>query len=229
MATDVYVMKGEGCEIYEPHFTFHGFQYVEVTGFPGELTTTNLVGCVVHNACDQSGSFVCGNELLNRIHRATLWAQRSNLMGYPMDCPQRDERLGWFGDAMVSMEEAMFNFDMPVFYREWLDGVRRNQNPTNGDISIISPRPYVPDEPDPTWSSAYPVMTWQYYLHYGDREFLAKQFDGMKRYVDFLGTQATNHILPKYWIGDWGTIVKDWKERPSTITMRRSWRRRRVS
>ena len=113
---------------------------------------------------------------------------------------------------MVSMEEAMFNFDMPVFYAEWLNGVRRNQNPTNGDISIISPRPYVPDEPDPTWSSAYPVMTWSYYLHYGDRDFLAAQFDAMKRYVDFLGTQATSHILPKYWIGDWGTILKDWKE-----------------
>jgi alpha-L-rhamnosidase len=212
VATDLYVMKGGEREVYEPRFTFHGFQYVEVTGFPGVAAMTNLVGCVVHTACNQSGSFVCGNELLNRIHRATLWSQRSNLMGYPMDCPQRDERLGWFGDAMVSMEEALFNFDMPVFYREWLDGVRRNQNPTNGDISIISPRPYIPDEPDPAWSSAYPVMTWQYYLHYGDHDFLARQFEAMKRYVDYLGTQATNHILPKYWIGDWGTIVTDWKE-----------------
>lgn len=212
LATDVYVMKGEGREVYEPRFTFHGFEYVEVTGFPGEPAITDLTGCVVHSACRQSGSFACGNELLNRIHRATVWSQRSNLMGYPMDCPQRDERLGWFGDAMVSMEEAMFNFDMPAFYRQWLDGVRRNQNPANGDISIISPRPYVSDEPDPAWSSAYPVMTWQYYLHYGDRDFLGAQFEAMKRYVDFLGTQATNHILPKYWIGDWGTIVKDWKE-----------------
>ena len=218
LATDVYVMKGEGREIYEPRFTFHGFQYVEVTGFPGEPAITDLTGCVVHSACRQSGSFACGNELLNRIHRATVWSQRSNLMGYPMDCPQRDERLGWFGDAMVSMEESMFNFDMPVFYRQWLDGVRRNQNRANGDISIISPRPYVPDEPDPAWSSAYPVMTWQYYLHYGDRDFLGAQFEAMKRYVDFLGTQATNHILPKYWIGDWGTIVKDWKEGEPVLT-----------
>jgi len=211
-AADTYVMKGEGVEVCEPKFTFHGFRYVELTGFPGEPDLTNLLGCVVHTDCANTGSFVCGNELLNRIHRATVWSQRSNLMGYPMDCPQRDERLGWFGDAMVSMEEALFNFDMPVFYAHWLNGVRLNQNATNGDISIVSPRPYMPDEPDPTWSSAYLVMAWQYYVHYGDREFLSQQFDAMKRYVDYLGTQATNHILPKYWIGDWGTIVEGWKE-----------------
>lgn len=212
LATDVYVMKGNGREIYEPRFTFHGFRYVEVTGFPGTPKIDNVLGCVVHTACESAGEFTCDNELINRIHRATRWAQRSNLMGYPMDCPQRDERLGWFGDAMVSMEEAMFNFDMPLFYRQWLDGVRFNQNEANGDISIVSPRPYIPDEPDPTWSSAYVVMTWQYYLHYGDRRFLDEHFDSMKRYVDFLGTQATYHILPKYWIGDWGTIVEGWKE-----------------
>jgi alpha-L-rhamnosidase len=211
-ATDTYVLKGDGVEVYEPRFTFHGFRYVELTGFPGEPGLTNLLGCVVHTACANTGSFACGNELLNRIHRATLWSQRSNLMGYPMDCPQRDERLGWFGDAMVSMEEAQFNFDMPAFYHHWLNGVRLNQNEANGDISIISPRPYMPLEPDPTWSSAYLVMTWQYYLHYGDHEFLAQQFDAMRRYVDYLGTQATNHILPKYWIGDWGTVVEGWKE-----------------
>ena len=198
--------------MYEPRFTFHGFRYVEVTGFPGVPKLDDVLGCVVHTACESTGEFTCDNELINRIHRATRWSQRSNLMGYPMDCPQRDERLGWFGDAMVSMEEAMFNFDMPLFYRQWLDGVRFNQNAANGDISIVSPRPYIADEPDPTWSSAYVVMTWQYYLHYGDRQFLAGHFDSMKRYVDYLGTQATNHILPKYWIGDWGTIVEGWKE-----------------
>ncbi len=212
LATDVYVMKGQGHEVYEPRFTFHGFRYVEVTGFPGSPELENLLGCVVHTACESTGEFTCDNELINRIHRATRWSQRSNLMGYPMDCPQRDERLGWFGDAMVSMEEAMFNFDLPLFYRQWLDGVRFNQNEANGDISIVSPRPYITDEPDPTWSSAYVVMAWQYYAHYGDRRFLEVHFDSMRRYVDYLGTQATNHILPKYWIGDWGTIVEGWKE-----------------
>ncbi len=211
-ATDVYVMKGEGREVYEPRFTFHGFRHVQVTGLPAPAQRGDLVGCVVHTACAATGEFACDQELINRIHRATCWAQRSNLMGYPMDCPQRDERLGWFGDALVSMEEALFNFDTPSFYRAWLEGVRFNQNPTNGDISIVSPRPYLVDEPDPTWSSAYLVMVWQYYVHTGDRRFLAEHFESMKRYVDYLGTQATNHILPKYWIGDWGTIVEGWQE-----------------
>jgi alpha-L-rhamnosidase len=205
-------MKGQGRETWEPRFTLHGFRFVEVSGFPGIPARENLLGCVVHTACASAGTFECDNELINRIHRATRWSQRSNLMGYPMDCPQRDERLGWFGDAMVTAEEAMFNFDLPVFYRQWLDGIRLNQNQTNGDISIISPRPYMTDEPDPTWSSAYPVTVWQYYRHYGDRRFLERQFDAMARYVDFLGTQATKHILPKYWIGDWGTITEGWKE-----------------
>ncbi len=160
-------MKGDGLEVFEPRFTFHGFRYVEVTGYPGAPKLENLLGCVVHTACESTGSFVCDNDLINRIHRATRWSQRSNLMGYPMDCPQRDERLGWFGDAMVSMEEAMFNFEMQPFYRHWLEGVRFNQNQSNGDISIISPRPYLTDEPDPTWSSAYIVMVWQYYLIMG--------------------------------------------------------------
>src|SRR4030095_4357774 len=189
-----------------------GSVYVEITVFAGVPQLENLLGCVVHTDCEETGFFECSNDLLNRVHRATRWSQRSNMLGYPMDCPQRDERLGWFGDAMVSMEEAMFNFSMPSFYRQWLDGVRRNQSEATGDISIISPRPYMVEEPDPTWSSAYIVMVWQYYLHYGDRQFLAAQFDAMKRYVDYLGTQAINHILPKYWISDWVTIVKGWKE-----------------
>lgn len=212
LATDVYVMSGRGREGYEPRFTFHGFRYVEVTGFPGVPTLDNVQGCVVQSACASIGEFTCDHELINRLHRATRWSQRGNLMGYPLDCPQRDERLGWFGDAMVAMEQAMFNFDLPQFYQQWLDGVRRNQNEATGDISIVSPRPYLPDDPDPIWSSAYVIMNWQLYLHYGDRRFLEEQYPAMKRYVDYLGTQATNHILPKYWIGDWGTTVAGWQE-----------------
>ena len=211
-ATDTYIMKGEGTETYEPRFTFHGFRYLEVTGYPGEPKPEYFLGCVVHSDCQPIGEFECDNELINRIHRATRWSQRGNMLGYPMDCPQRDERLGWFGDAMVTMEEAMFNFDMADFYRHWLSGIQLNQSETTGDISILSPRPYVPDESDPTWSSAYLVMVWQFYVHYGDRQILAQHYDSMRRYVEFLGTQATNHILPKYWIGDWGTTVKGWKE-----------------
>jgi alpha-L-rhamnosidase len=211
-ATDVYILNGRGREDYEPHFTYHGFQFVEVTGLTRPPRLDDVRGCVVQSDCAQTGSWACDQDLLNRIHRATVWSQRGALMGYPLDCPQRDERLGWLGDAMVTMEEALFNFDATTFYRHWLDGIRRNQNPANGDISIVSPRPYVPDEPDPTWSSAYPFLCWEFYRHHGDRHFLAEQFDAICRYVDYLGTQASNHVLPRYWIGDWGSTVKGWQE-----------------
>jgi alpha-L-rhamnosidase len=212
LSTDVYTLKGEGRETYEPRFTFHGFRYVEVTGFPGVPRRDNILGCVVHTACAQSGSLESSGDLINRIHRATSWSQRSCMIGYPLDCPQRDERLGWMGDALVTADEMLLNFDASVFLRQWLDGVQRDQNPADGDISIVSPRPYTPAEPDPTWSSAYPILVWQLYLDQGDRRFLDRHFDSMSRYVDYLGTQATNHILPRYWIGDWGSIVEGWKE-----------------
>lgn len=212
LATDVYILRGQGWETYEPHFTFHGFRYVEVTGLPEPPRLNQLEGRVVHTDVTPTGRFTCANPFIERLHRATQWSQRSNLMGYPMDCPQRDERLGWFGDAMVTADEALLNFDTVAFFRHWLDGIRRNQNPGNGDISIISPRPYVPDEPDPTWSSAYPVVVWQAYLTSGDRHLLVEHFEAMRRYVDYLGTQAKEDVLPKYWIGDWGSTEAGWKE-----------------
>ncbi len=212
LACNTYIMSGQETETYEPHFTFHGFQYVEISGLTYTPQLQDVVGCVVHSACQPIGSFQCDNDLVNRIHRATLWSQRSNFMGYPMDCPQRDERLGWLGDAMVTAAVAMLNFDTANFFRLWLDGLQFNQNPENGDISIVSPRPYMTDEPDPVWSSAYILINWQYYLHYGDSRFLEKHFPSMCRYVDFLSSQARDHLLPKYWIGDWGTIVQGWQE-----------------
>lgn len=217
-ATDTFILKGDGVEICEPRFTFHGFRYVELTGSPILPFIRHLEGCEARSACAQTGTFSCSDDLLNRLHAATVASQRSSMIGYPMDCPQRDERLGWMGDAMVTAEEALFNFDAGPFLRHWLEGIRRNQNPSDGDISIISPRPYTPVEPDPAWSSAALVTAWDYYVHLGDRRFLAEHYDCMRQYVDYLGTRATNHILPRYWIGDWGSIVEGWQEGdPSSV------------
>lgn len=219
LATDVYVMKGGGRETYEPRFTFHGFRYVEVMGLPEVPRLADVVGCVVHTDCTATGVFASDHPFLDRLHRAAVWSQRSCLMGYPMDCPQRDERLGWMGDALVTADETYCNFANTWFQRQWLEGIRCNQNPANGDISIVSPRPYTAEEPDPTWSSAYPVLVWEFYRQHGDRRFLAEHFDAIARFVDYLGTQATNRILPRYWIGDWGSIVEGWKEGdPPSVT-----------
>ena len=209
-ATGAYILKGQGVEVYEPHFTYYGFRYVEVTGFPGKPTLDSLTGCVVHSACKPVGTFDCGNELINRIHRATLWSQRSNMIGYPMDCPQRDERLGWMGDAHVTAEEAMLNFHMPLFYANWLSGIQANQNQESGDLPYISPRPF--DESGTiAWSSAYILIAWYGYLHYGDHTFLQDHFESMKKYVDFLGTEAEDFILPKDRYGDWLSVSENWQ------------------
>ncbi|RLD73053.1 MAG: alpha-L-rhamnosidase, partial [Bacteroidetes bacterium] len=139
-AEATYILKGNSSETYEPRFTFYGFKYVEVTSNSDLLEIENVQGCVVHSNNELTGHFECGNETINKIHKATVWSQKSNMIGFPLDCPQRDERLGWFGDAQVTIEEAMFNFNMPLFYHNWITGIRKNQDSLTGDIPIISPR-----------------------------------------------------------------------------------------
>jgi alpha-L-rhamnosidase len=210
-ATSEYIMKGDGLETYEPAFTFFGFRYVELTSENGPVELVDIKGKVVYSANQRTGQFECDNSLVNKIHNATVWSQKSNMMGYPMDCPQRDERLGWLGDAQVTAEEAMFNFDMALFYENWLDGIRENQDDKTGDLPIISPQPYMPDQ-GIEWSSTYFTILWQYYTTYGDKRILQRHYPAMKRYMTFLDSISKDLILPMGWIGDWGSMVKGWKE-----------------
>ncbi len=202
---DRYILKGKGIEVFEPQFTYHGFRYVEVCGYPGVPTLDSIVGCVVHSGIKQTGQFHCSNGLINHIQSCTIWSQRSNLMGIPTDCPQRAERLGWLGDAHITAQECMLNFDAARFYRKWLADIRAGQAET-GDIPHISPRPMI-DRGAPTWSSGYPLIVWYAYRHYGDNRFIEDNFESMRRYVDFLGTQAVDYILPRDRYGDWMSLV----------------------
>jgi alpha-L-rhamnosidase len=210
-ATVDYTLKGDRIEYYEPRFTYFGFQYVEITAEEKLPEIHVLEGCVIYSANNKIGDFSSSNELINKMHHATVWSQMSNMQGYPMDCPQRDERLGWMGDAQVTAEEAMFNFDMAQFYRNWFRGIRSNQNHENGDIPIISPRPYIRDD-GVEWSSSYPTMVWNYYMYYADTLVLEENYDAMVRYMDFLASISKKRVLPKGWIGDWGSMVVGWQE-----------------
>ena len=210
-ATAEYRFKGEGTEIYESGFTWFGFRYVEISATNGPLNIIDFEGRAVYSDNSQTGTFECDNPLVNKIHKATVWSQKSNMIGYPMDCPQRDERLGWFGDAQVTAEEAMFNFDMALFYENWFEGIKANQDEKTGDIPIISPRPYIRDE-GIEWSSTYLTMLWQFYTNYGDVRILQRHYPAMKRYMGFLEKHSNDLILPKGWIGDWGSMVKGWQE-----------------
>ena len=210
---DEYILKGGGREYYQPHFTYHGFRYVELSGYPGTPDMNSIEGHVIHSAVPTVGTFDCGSERINNIHRATLWSQRANLMGFPTDCPQRDERLGWIADAHVTAEEAICNFDMNLFYLKWLRDIKYNQNNNNGDIPYIAPRPFTNEGGTPAWSCGYHLIIWYHYLHYGDKSILKEHYEAMKKYVNFLSTQATNFILPQDRYGDWLSANADgwWK------------------
>ena len=210
-ASAEYILKSNQVEIYEPRFTFFGFRYVEISSLNGPLDIISVEGRALYSDNQPSGQFECSNSLVNKIHKATVWSQKSNMIGYPMDCPQRDERLGWLGDAQVTAEEAMFNFDMALFYENWLESIRENQDEKTGDIPIISPRPYIKDD-GIEWSSTYIVLLWQYYKFYGDKRILSHHYLAMKRYMTYLDSISKDMILPMGWIGDWGSLVEGWRE-----------------
>ena len=219
-ATDVYILKGGGPETYEPRFTYHGFRYVEVTGYPGEPAADAVEGRFVHSDVEQTGTFSCSNDLINRIHANVLWGQLSNLMSIPTDCPQRDERHGWLGDAHLSAEEAIFNFDMSGFYAKFLEDIRLAQK-EDGSLADVAP-PYLARlyPADPAWSAAYATLVWLHYEHYHDAKVLARHYPNLRKYVEFLGQNAGGHIikgLGKY--GDWcppGSVVP--KKTPLELT-----------
>ncbi|MHC4943212.1 MAG: alpha-L-rhamnosidase [Planctomycetota bacterium] len=219
-ALDHYTLKGMGTEIFEPRFTYHGFRYVEVTGFPGVPSLANLEGCFVHSDVEPAGTFLCDNHLLNRIHSNILWGQCSNLMSVPTDCPQRDERYGWMGDAQLAAEESIFNFDMAAFYTKYLEDIRHAQR-GDGALPDVVPL-YAGDlyPADPAWGTAYITLAWCLYLYYGDRGVIEMHFSAMKKYVDFLRSQAEGNLLKKLGkYGDWcppGSVVP--KKTPVEIT-----------
>ncbi|MFQ6094627.1 MAG: family 78 glycoside hydrolase catalytic domain [Candidatus Bathyarchaeia archaeon] len=201
-ATDTYILKGEGIEVYEPRFTYHGFRYVEVTGFPGAPNLDTLQGIVVHSAVKPVGGFACSNQLINSIHRNIIWGQLSNLMSVPTDCPQRDERMGWMGDAQLTVEEAVYNFDMATFYTKWLIDIKEAQE-KDGSVPDVVP-PYWQLYPaDPAWGTACVIIPWYLYLYYGDRRILEENYEVMKRWVDFLSAKSEDYIVKYSKYGDW--------------------------
>jgi alpha-L-rhamnosidase len=219
-ATDVYVLRGGGPEVHEPRFTYHGFRYVEVTGYPGEPGPDALEGLFVHSDVGRTGEFRSSNALINKVHEAIVWGQLSNLMSIPTDCPQRDERHGWLGDAHLSAEEAAFNFDMAAFYAKFLDDIRLAQR-EDGSLPDVAPA-YLPRlyPADPAWSSAYATLVELLWDHYADRRVIAVHYASLKKYIDFLGRNADGQIIRKLGkYGDWcppGGIVP--KKTPVELT-----------
>jgi alpha-L-rhamnosidase len=206
-AQDIYILKGNGEEIYEPRFTYHGFRYVELTGYPGVPTLDTIRGKVVHSAVELKGSFSCSKPILNRLQQLIIWGQKTNLHSIPTDCNQRDERMGWLGDAHLTAEEAMMNFDMGAFYTKFVKDIRDVQD-DEGSITDTVPHIWGQRPADPAWGAAYPLLCWYMYRYYGDIRILEEQYDGVKKYVEFLRSKSTANLLEYSYYGDWVAIEK---------------------
>lgn len=201
-----YICRGEGVETYEPSFTFQGFRYVQVEGWPasaGDLRE-RFTGCVLHSDLEPTGAFECSDPLLNQLQRNIVWGQKGNFVDVPTDCPQRDERLGWTGDAQVFIRTAAFQMNVASFFKKWLRDLAADQHEDGGVPHVI---PYVPEarSNSSAWGDAAVICPWTVYLCYGDIRILEDQYASMKAWVEYIRAQGEGEYL---WntgahFGDW--------------------------
>lgn len=196
----VYISNGEE-ETVRPHFTFFGFRYVRVTGWPGEIDINDFVGKAVYSDLETTGFIETSNEDLNKLALNCMWGQKSNFLDMPTDCPQRDERLGWTGDAQVFAPTASFNMDTRAFYMKFLRDLRIDQLKHNGAVAsyIPSVNSFLPGGAA-VWGDAATFIPDLLYVYYGDKDILEENYPLMKDWVDYLITQENNH---GFQFGDW--------------------------
>jgi alpha-L-rhamnosidase len=210
-ATDTYICKGKGPEVWQPRFTFHGFQYIEVTGLSGKPAKDTVVGVALSSDTPVVGTFNCADAMLNQLHNNIYRTQRANFIDIPTDCPQRDERMGWTGDAQVYVRTATLNTDGQAFFTKWLVDLDDAQR-ADGQFPRVAPS--VVTEPDggPAWADAGVICPWTIYEVYGDRRELERHFPAMQRFIEFCRQRSTPDLLPpeKYHaFGDWLSINAD--------------------
>jgi alpha-L-rhamnosidase len=228
-ATDTYICKGGGVEIFEPHFTFHGFQYVELVCDNDAVVfdTDSVTGIVLCTDMEQTGAFECSDPLVNRLQQNILWGQRGNFLDVPTDCPQRDERVGWTGDAQVFVGAAAFNYNVETFFEKWLCDLTDEQRETGAypDVApdvVCKTGEHWPN-PSPlwakilrpsafgeggtaAWADAGIICPWVIYQRYGDASILERQYASMAAYLEFLEDESNNLIRPFEGFGDWLAI-----------------------
>jgi alpha-L-rhamnosidase len=212
-ATDRFILSGDE-DLFEPTFTFHGFRYVEVAGWPGELSSDALTAVVVSSELQRVGEFECSDELLNQLHRNVVWGTLGNFLDVPTDCPQRDERLGWTGDIAVFAPTAAYLFDVEDFLRDWLADLTAEQRAANGMVSFVVPdvlkyveKPsyFPPPESTAIWSDAAVWVPWALWQAYGDLRVLSDQYDSMTAHV-----RRVESLLSPTGLWDSGFQFGDW-------------------
>ena len=198
-ATDVYILKGEGTEIFEPHFTFHGFRFVKIDGLSAAPTFDQITGVVIHSDMKPTGNFSCSDTLINKLQHNIQWGQKGNFVDVPTDCPQRDERLGWTGDAQVFSMTAAFNFDVAAYYTKWMGDFTADQG-ADGKVPHVIPNVFKEGDGGATaWADASVIVPWTVYLSYGDTRILEAQYPSMKGWIGYMTARAGEKRL---WTGD---------------------------
>lgn len=201
--TDRYICRGGGEEVYEPHFTFHGFRYVELTGLCEKPCHSDVTGIVLHSEMPATGTFECSDPLINRLQQNILWGQKGNFLEVPTDCPQRDERLGWTGDAQVFIRTAAYNRDVAAFFTKWCIDLADSQC-KDGAFPHVAPD-VIRDNGRgcAAWADAGVICPWTVYLCYGDTRILERQYDSMKRWIAWQKKQSKDLINSSACFGDW--------------------------
>jgi len=211
-AEDIYIFKGNGIETFEPRFTFHGFRYIKISGYEGDISLNDLQGIVVHTDMSVSGEFECSDELINRLQKNIQWGLRGNFIDVPTDCPQRDERLGWTGDAQVFAPTACFNMDVSAFYRKWMKDFIVDQK-SNGSVPWVVPN--VIENGGGTgwsdgfgatgWADAAVIIPWTVYKVYGDKLILSEQYGSMKAWEEYMIRESGDDYIfnTGFHFGDW--------------------------
>jgi alpha-L-rhamnosidase len=206
--TDTYTLRGTGLETFEPHFTYHGFRFVEVTGLQERPQLAAITGRVFHSAMRETASFETSDPMLNKLWQNVLWTQRSNMHSIPTDCPQRDERMGWMGDIQIFVGTGIFNMDMAAFFTKWMKDVRDAQA-TDGRFADFSPQPFDKDKRFTGvagWGDAGIVVPWRVWQLYGDKRQLAENFESSKRWIEFIRTNNPELL----WKNKRGNDYGDW-------------------
>jgi alpha-L-rhamnosidase len=201
-ATDVYIAKGGGVEVWEPRFTYHGFRFVEVRGLPGKPGLSAIEGRVVHDAMTPAGEFASSNDLLNRIHSAIRWGMRGNYRSIPTDCPQRDERQGWLGDRSQVSRSETYVHDVAAFYSKWMTDLSDSQRPT-GSIPNVAPAYWVLYSDNVTWPSTFIYVPGMLYEQYGDVRAIEVHYAAMKKWIDYMKGFLKDDLMPRDTYGDW--------------------------
>ncbi len=207
-AEETYICSGKGTEVYEPKFTFHGFQYVEVTGLKSKPSMDLIEGIAISSDAVLNGHLETSDKMLNKLVSNAYWTQRMNFIDIPTDCPQRDERLGWTGDAQAFIRTACMVTDVQPFFTKWLTDLDDGQR-ADGQYPMVAPVKVAGDDGGPAWADAGVICPWTIYDVYGDKRALAKHYPNMKKFIAFCKNRSTSDLMPPekfHCFGDWVSI-----------------------